>query len=342
MASFKQRVEKIRSWLVENLPWIGKLLLILLVAGLSVVVIGAQRAHIVALVQARPVLTTVATGLACLLAGLLLSWRTRDPASWTKYRDPALITLVTLLALGCGGYLISAASFYADEVLKVAAVRAATGWGLGYFAGGFLIGFLFGVPRVQQGDGVNAPPSTPGVPPGSPTNSYRQLVNTNLEQISDWLTKIIVGLGLVELKTMPERLHRAALWMAKSLSNKEGAALEQAASFACGFIIFFTVVGFMAGYLLTRLYLSGAFGRADRDQIPTAFTPPATYTPDTVGDAARIRTFWKPNNVLDSAHEEALNAWLNRKRIEVSLTAFLESGEYASQRSEMIKELRIP
>jgi hypothetical protein len=43
-------------------------------------------------------------------------------------------------------------------------------------------------------------------------------VNTNLEQISDWLTKIIVGLGLVQLRSVPDYLYKASVWMAQSFS----------------------------------------------------------------------------------------------------------------------------
>ena len=86
-------------------------------------------------------------------------------------------------------------------------------------AGGGFVGFLFGIPRVlQDGQSGSAGPH-PGVRPEAPTNlrlpsgasasspsagsGFRINVNTNLEQISDWLTKIIVGLGLVELRNMP-------------------------------------------------------------------------------------------------------------------------------------------
>jgi hypothetical protein len=46
------------------------------------------------------------------------------------------------------------------------------------FAVGALVGFLFGIPRRLQREGLSAPigPSL--------------VVNTNLEQIFDWLTKI--------------------------------------------------------------------------------------------------------------------------------------------------------
>jgi hypothetical protein len=44
-------------------------------------------------------------------------------------------------------------------------------------------------------------------------------VNTNLEQISDWLTKIIVGVSLVESQSLLETMRRAATFMAKSMAR---------------------------------------------------------------------------------------------------------------------------
>ena len=57
---------------------------------------------------------------------------------------------------------------------------------------GLLIGFLFGIPRTLQG--------LPEAADARLSESVRQryMVNTNLEQVSDWLTKIIVGVGLVQ------------------------------------------------------------------------------------------------------------------------------------------------
>lgn len=49
-------------------------------------------------------------------------------------------------------------------------------------------------------------------------------VNTNLEQISDWLTKIIVGVSLVESQTLLEQMQRAATFMAKSMARPDEVA----------------------------------------------------------------------------------------------------------------------
>ena len=64
-------------------------------------------------------------------------------------------------------------------------------WILACLLVGMFIGFLFGIPKIVQDNS----PSVEKI--GEP--AYRQQVNSNLTEISDWLTKIIVGLGLVNL-----------------------------------------------------------------------------------------------------------------------------------------------
>jgi hypothetical protein len=57
---------------------------------------------------------------------------------------------------------------------------------------GGLLGFLFGIPRALQQASVVVPdPTMPLIQPASASDAP----NTNLEQISDWLTKILVGVG---------------------------------------------------------------------------------------------------------------------------------------------------
>lgn len=125
-------------------------------------------------------------------------------------------------------------------------------WALSCLASGAAIGFLFGIPKILQSDNSTDAESNTAI-------AYRQQVNTNLEQISDWLTKIIVGLGLVQLRNMPEYLSRTAATLAASM----GAAKDNIA-FTSALIIYFSLVGFLFGYLTTRLFLAGAFARADQ------------------------------------------------------------------------------
>jgi tetratricopeptide (TPR) repeat protein len=102
---------------------------------------------------------------------------------------------------------------------------------------GGTVGFLFGIPRTVQTD-------------SSAPQRYAQKVNTNLEQISDWLTKILVGLGLTQLSQVPFKLQQSAGYIAEGIGNTP----EQRV-FAYALILYFSIVGFIAGYLLTRVFL---------------------------------------------------------------------------------------
>jgi hypothetical protein len=81
-------------------------------------------------------------------------------------------------------------------------------------------------------------------------------VNTNLEEISDWLTKIIVGVSLVELQKAQVKLQQAAGFIAQTLGG------SSQTSFAYGLMVYFSICGFLGSYLLTRLYLQRAFREA--------------------------------------------------------------------------------
>ena len=109
--------------------------------------------------------------------------------------------------------------------------------------------------------------------------SYKQRVNSNLEEISDWLTKIIVGLGLVELGKGFDYFKQAATVIGLSVKISQFAAQ----SFGAGLIIFFNGVGFLGSYLLTRLFLAGSFFRAERDTNASALSVTDTDRDETEG-----------------------------------------------------------
>jgi tetratricopeptide (TPR) repeat protein len=141
--------------------------------------------------------------------------------------------------LGLGFILTLIAAWYANPVTALL-------WALACLACGGFIGFLFGIPKVLQHEDGSA-------------SQYSIRINTNLEQISDWLTKIIVGITLIQLEKAPERLNRASEFIAYSL----GGIGEK--YFAGALLLYFSIGGFLGAYLLTRLFLTGAFSRADQE-----------------------------------------------------------------------------
>ncbi|WP_030059552.1 MULTISPECIES: hypothetical protein [Streptomyces] len=146
----------------------------------------------------------------------------------------------TLAGTGLTGLLLF--SLGRDQVwqalgggLVVAGASAVLGGGLG---------FLFGVPRVRGGS-------------GEPQGSYAP--NTNLEQVSDWLTKVLLGVGLTQLGSLGERLHDLGSALAPVLGGGDAAV-----PFAAALVLYFLVFGFLAGWLVTRLALPRALNDADQ------------------------------------------------------------------------------
>lgn len=133
--------------------------------------------------------------------------------------------------------------------------------GASLFVGG-LLGFLFGIPRTLQQSGPLKPAGVTESETAAKGNT-RQVnyeANTNLEQISDWLTKILVGIGLTQLTVIPGKLQSVASYAANGLG-----ATDASRTYALCLILFFLVCGFVLSYLWTRLYLPGEFARADKD-----------------------------------------------------------------------------
>jgi hypothetical protein len=125
---------------------------------------------------------------------------------------------------------------------------------------GTLLGFLFAIPRTMQGAGKALNESTEGTGGNGDATWYQ--ANTNLEQVSDWLTKIIIGVGLVQAKEIASFLKRAADYAKPGLG-----ATEQAGIFALLIIVYFIVAGFLLAYLWTRLNMIKALREADQTGI---------------------------------------------------------------------------
>lgn len=141
-------------------------------------------------------------------------------------------------------------------------------WAMACFAGGSLIGFLFGIPRVLQTEPASeAVPNNAAIEDGAPSagpgtrTGYQLVVNTHLDDVSDWLTKIAVGVGLVELEKMPGLLYRLGSVIASGISVP-GESLSLV-PFTMALILYFATAGFMSGYLTTRMFFQRAFRIAD-------------------------------------------------------------------------------
>ena len=98
---------------------------------------------------------------------------------------------------------------------------------------GAFIGFIFGIPRTPASK--------------DPENIA---ANTNLEEISDWITKIIVGVSLVQLSQIGDGIVDLGHTLEKALGDHPTSFV-----FSISTMIFYFVGGFFLGYLWSRIYL---------------------------------------------------------------------------------------
>lgn len=163
----------------------------------------------------------------------------------TYFKDPAVFSTIFLIASGLLGILLFSASQHGGKFLfKYLGISTAITLA-SLLCGGF-VGFIFGIPKTLQQE------------EGDKDGQRRFGPNTNLEQISDWLTKILVGVGLTQVYELPTLI--------SFIADKVGAAFgdtPEGRVFAVAIIIYFVVGGFMLGFIVTRLYLPRAFEYAE-------------------------------------------------------------------------------
>jgi len=117
--------------------------------------------------------------------------------------------------------------------------------GIAGFISSFFIGTLFGMPKRNN----------------KKENNYS--LNNSLVEISDWLTKIIVGIGLVNLKEIPGYLISLGEYV-RVASKYDGQLLNV---YAIGIVIYFGFLGLFIGYNYMRLVLSSKYKYADDNLI---------------------------------------------------------------------------
>jgi hypothetical protein len=154
------------------------------------------------------------------------------------------------------GWVAAAASLWAIIAIIFFGTRQSAPWiavatGLAVMGAaevsGALLGFLFGIPRVLAADQF--------VNHDSPQNQTSDAIvaNTNLEQISDWLTKILVGVGLTQFGEILSGAGRLFATVGPSLGAGSAATV-----FAGGIILYSIATGFAVGWLFTSLHLGRA------------------------------------------------------------------------------------
>lgn len=113
---------------------------------------------------------------------------------------------------------------------------------------GGLLGFLFGIPKLNRNYN----------PREDYDRSTKYMPNTNLEDVSDWLTKIIIGVTLTQLGKIPGYLQNLGDYLIIN-SNSLLLDVDFARPLLIALIIYFFVAGFIIGYFYTRIYLPNLF-----------------------------------------------------------------------------------
>ena len=248
---------------VGDLPWGWISLFVLFPAfGLMVILAVTYRRFVLAEGAILAIVVLILFGGARLTSNFLfgphgISERERERES---QRAAWLVRLVVVSALGLGAitlYAIRYDDWVPARVASTASVAMMTA-GAAWLAGA-LLGFLFGIPHTLE-RAPNEPPggSQPSSAEGRDTggaNSYK--ASTSLEQISDWLTKIIVGVSLTQLDKIPIRLDALASFVADGIGGG-----PQGRVLGLGILVYFSICGFLFGYLWARLYMLEAFQAA--------------------------------------------------------------------------------
>ncbi|RYZ88502.1 MAG: hypothetical protein EOP04_09260 [Proteobacteria bacterium] len=172
-------------------------------------------------------------------------------------QDFGLATLSAIMSVGCVALiLMTFFGNYPETHSQWGNIGLAMSIGLcSLLCGGFM-GFLFGIPRTLQKAALDTGESGRSIKERAYGN------NTNLEQISDWLTKIIVGVSLTQLPAIQKG------FVAIASSVADGFAFfspKMALAFAGTLIVFYSVCGFLYVYLWCKIYFIRQLETQDQD-----------------------------------------------------------------------------
>ena len=184
------------------------------------------------------------------------SAKSRQSASRTKAAlifQLALFVVAALMpSLGICAYAFSASLEDRLRILGMSAV-----FGSAAVAIGGLIGFLFGIPRSRTT--IESTESGTRTIGGEPTVTLNtSLPNTNLEQISDWLTKVLIGITLAQIG----KIGSGAADLLDKMSNGLGVG-SSGAAFVGALVTYSTAIGSMFGWLATRMWVAWAIAAVE-------------------------------------------------------------------------------
>jgi hypothetical protein len=151
--------------------------------------------------------------------------------------NPISVLLTLLIGtMAIIGVILLAIYAWQEETWKIFVVGTLMSMATAAIAS--LGGFLFGLPRPNPDSGGATRP------------------NNNLEQVSDWLTKLLLGAGLVQLGHIGRGLGKLINGLASALSSSVVEPVPPAAAkaLAGSLIGFNAALGFLFGYVITTTW----------------------------------------------------------------------------------------
>jgi len=157
------------------------------------------------------------------------------------------------------GYLLLAAYAWQERALKVFAVGALVALAAAAIAA--VGGFLFGLPRYSSV--LTVPVSDSASPTESSITAAAEMQraagvyapSNNLEQVSDWLTKLLLGAGLVQLGRVGRWLGGFINGLTGALTSGDTSTVPSAAKVVAGSLLgFYSAFGFLFGYIVTTIW----------------------------------------------------------------------------------------
>ncbi|MCL9804437.1 hypothetical protein NAT51_02820 [Flavobacterium amniphilum] len=116
-----------------------------------------------------------------------------------------------------------------------------------FYGVGGLTGFLFGIPKMIQNNHIDSNNL------GESESNVAH--NDNLVQISDWLTKIIVGVGLTQLNYIAPALYEIGKILGTTILGFDHRGNgDFGTNTSIAIILYFAILGFMMVYTWTRLH----------------------------------------------------------------------------------------
>lgn len=221
----------------------------------------------------------------------------------------ALHLLLRFVAVGIFAVMLNAIRYQHWKV-GIVAKSASVGIllaGAAFIIGAFL-GFLFGFPP------------SPTLSQSSENRPAAFYTNTNLREISDWLTKVIVGASLVSLTKFPPLLWHLATLIARGINPT-----DPSPPVALALLGYFSSCGVLYGYIWTKYEVTATSQRSNYDALALTAVDNWLHRPPAPKD--------DPGSMMDAIRAASLAA---RVRI------FLETERYRTPSTDDANERVLP